>query len=63
MATQQDAYMANEATKRLRLGNWVLIEIACNRSSYELFNIERKNYLFFRGSYILLHLNVLYHIY
>ena len=60
--TQQDAYMANEATKRLRLGNWVLIEIARNRFSYKLFNIERRSYLFFKSSYILLDFNILFHI-
>ena len=37
---ERDAYLANEATKRLTSSNWVLMEIACTRSSYELFNVR-----------------------
>ncbi|KDO56583.1 hypothetical protein CISIN_1g021204mg [Citrus sinensis] len=34
---ERDAYLANEATKRFTLSNWVLMEIACTRSSRDLF--------------------------
>ncbi|KAH9670048.1 Annexin D2 [Citrus sinensis] len=34
---ERDAYLANEATKRLTSSNWVLMEIACTRSSRDLF--------------------------
>lgn len=33
---ERDAYLANEATKRLTSSNWVLMEIACTRSSRDL---------------------------
>lgn len=34
---ERDALLANEATKRLSASNWVLMEIACTRSSHDLF--------------------------
>lgn len=34
---ERDAYLANEATKRFTSSNWVLMEIACTRSSRDLF--------------------------
>ncbi|KAG5529454.1 hypothetical protein RHGRI_029995 [Rhododendron griersonianum] len=34
---ERDAFLANEATKRLSASNWVLMEIACTRSSHDLF--------------------------
>eukprot|EP00257_Ricinus_communis_P022420 XP_015582143.1 annexin D2 [Ricinus communis] len=37
----RDAFLANEATKRLTSSHWVLIEIACTRSSLELFKVRQ----------------------
>ncbi|XP_048128787.1 annexin D2 isoform X2 [Rhodamnia argentea] len=36
-AAERDAFLTNEATKKLTSSNWVLMEIACTRSSMELF--------------------------
>ncbi|KAJ8769526.1 hypothetical protein K2173_005129 [Erythroxylum novogranatense] len=33
---ERDAYLANESTKRLTSCNWVIVEIACTRSSLDL---------------------------
>ncbi|GKD75047.1 annexin D2-like protein, partial [Tanacetum coccineum] len=33
---ERDAYLANEATKKLTASNWVIMEIACTRSSQQL---------------------------
>ena len=38
---ERDAFLANEATKKFTSSNWVLIEIACTRSSEVLFNARR----------------------
>ncbi|OAY35845.1 annexin D2 [Manihot esculenta] len=38
---ERDAYLANEATKRFTSSNWVLMEIACTRSSLELFKVRQ----------------------
>ncbi|KAK4772303.1 hypothetical protein SAY86_014078 [Trapa natans] len=38
---ERDAYLANEATKRFTSSNWVLMEIACTRSSIDLLAIKR----------------------
>ncbi|GAB2283398.1 Annexin D7 [Dionaea muscipula] len=38
---ERDAYLANEATKKFTSSNWVLMEIACTRSSEELFLVRR----------------------
>ncbi|KAA8546821.1 hypothetical protein F0562_003255 [Nyssa sinensis] len=38
---ERDAFLANEATKRLTASNWVLMEIACTRSSHELFMVRK----------------------
>ncbi|KAJ7956828.1 Annexin [Quillaja saponaria] len=38
--TERDAFLANEATKRLTSNNWVLVEIACTRSSLDLFKAK-----------------------
>ncbi|GAB2260906.1 hypothetical protein Droror1_Dr00011761 [Drosera rotundifolia] len=38
---ERDAYLANEATKRLTSSNWVLMEIATTRSSEDLFLVRR----------------------
>uniref|UniRef100_A0A2P2P356 Annexin n=1 Tax=Rhizophora mucronata TaxID=61149 RepID=A0A2P2P356_RHIMU len=39
--TERDAYLANEATKRFTSSNWVIMEIACTRSSYGLFRVRQ----------------------
>ncbi|XP_047326976.1 annexin Gh1-like [Impatiens glandulifera] len=38
---ERDAFMANEATKRFTSSNWVLMEIACTRSSHDLLNLKQ----------------------
>lgn len=38
---ERDAFLANEATKKFTSSNWVLIEVACTRSSDDLFNARR----------------------
>ncbi|GLT69069.1 hypothetical protein SLA2020_412490 [Shorea laevis] len=38
---ERDAFLANEATKRLTSNNWVLLEIACTRSSLGLFLVRQ----------------------
>ncbi|KAL3527743.1 hypothetical protein ACH5RR_012399 [Cinchona calisaya] len=38
---ERDAFLANEATKRLTASNWVIMEIACTRSSQDLFKARR----------------------
>jgi len=38
---ERDAYLANEATKRFTSSNWVLMEIACTRSSHDLFKVRQ----------------------
>ncbi|KAL0289965.1 UNVERIFIED_CONTAM: Annexin D2 [Sesamum angustifolium] len=38
---ERDAYLANEATKKLTASNLVLMEIACTRSSYHLFKVRQ----------------------
>ncbi|KVG94664.1 Annexin, partial [Cynara cardunculus var. scolymus] len=39
--TERDAYLVNEATKKLTASNWVLMEIACSRSSDHLFCVRK----------------------
>lgn len=38
---ERDAFMANEAIKLLTANKWVLLEIACTRSSLELFAVKQ----------------------
>ncbi|KAJ8769705.1 hypothetical protein K2173_005308 [Erythroxylum novogranatense] len=38
---ERDAYLANESTKRLTSSNWVIMEIACTRSSLDLFKARQ----------------------
>ncbi|KAL2531370.1 Annexin D2 [Abeliophyllum distichum] len=38
---ERDAYLANEATKRLTGSNWVNMEVACTRSSFDLFKARQ----------------------
>ncbi|KAJ9564797.1 hypothetical protein OSB04_000763 [Centaurea solstitialis] len=39
--TERDAYLANESTRKMTASNWVLIEIACTRSSEHLFSVKK----------------------
>ncbi|XP_061344453.1 annexin D2 [Gastrolobium bilobum] len=38
---ERDAFLANEATKRLTSNNWIIMEIASTRSSLELFKAKQ----------------------
>ncbi|KAG8373365.1 hypothetical protein BUALT_Bualt11G0016600 [Buddleja alternifolia] len=38
---ERDAYLANEATKMLTASNLVIMEIACTRSSHDLFKVRQ----------------------
>lgn len=38
--SERDAYLANEATKKLTASNWVLMEIATTRSSHQLLSVR-----------------------
>ncbi|KAK4430575.1 Annexin D2 [Sesamum alatum] len=38
---ERDAHLANEATKKLTGSNLVIMEIACTRSSYDLFKVRQ----------------------
>ena len=38
---ERDAYLANEATKMLTANKAVLMEIACTRSSHDLFMVRQ----------------------
>uniref|UniRef100_A0A7N0TSH2 Annexin n=1 Tax=Kalanchoe fedtschenkoi TaxID=63787 RepID=A0A7N0TSH2_KALFE len=38
---ERDAYLANEATKLLTSNNWIIMEIACTRSSHDLFAVRQ----------------------
>ncbi|KAA3475605.1 annexin D2-like [Gossypium australe] len=38
---ERDAHLANEATKKFTSSNWILMEIACSRSSHELLNVKK----------------------
>ncbi|KAK9678616.1 hypothetical protein RND81_11G223200 [Saponaria officinalis] len=47
---ERDAYLANEATKKFTSSNWVLIEVACTRSSDDLFAARRAYHARFKKS-------------
>ncbi|CAA2983478.1 annexin D2-like [Olea europaea subsp. europaea] len=38
---ERDAYLVNEATKRLTANNWVIMEVACTRSAFDLFRARQ----------------------
>ncbi|XP_010527610.1 PREDICTED: annexin D2-like [Tarenaya hassleriana] len=40
-SAERDAYLAKEATKMFTSNNWVLVEIACTRSAFELFKVKQ----------------------
>lgn len=48
---ERDAYLANEATKRLTASNWVIMEIACTRSSDELFKARQAYHTRYKKSF------------
>ncbi|KAI8536241.1 hypothetical protein RHMOL_Rhmol10G0241000 [Rhododendron molle] len=47
---ERDAFLANEATKRLSASNWVLMEIACTRSSHDLFMARQAYHAHYKRS-------------
>jgi hypothetical protein len=47
---ERDAFLANEATKILTSNNWVLVEIACTRSSLGLFTVRQAYHARFKKS-------------
>ncbi|KAK9065149.1 hypothetical protein SSX86_016532 [Deinandra increscens subsp. villosa] len=38
---ERDAYLVNEATKKLTASNWVIMEVACTRSSHQLLCVRQ----------------------
>ncbi|XP_062007167.1 annexin Gh1-like isoform X1 [Rosa rugosa] len=48
--SERDAALANEATKRFTSSNWVLMEIACSRSSHELHLVKQAYHAKFKKS-------------
>ncbi|PRQ48763.1 putative annexin [Rosa chinensis] len=48
--SERDAVLANEATKRFTSSNWVLMEIACSRSSHELHLVKQAYHVKFKKS-------------
>lgn len=40
-AAERDAYLVNEATKKLSASNWVLMEIGCTRSAHQLLCVRQ----------------------
>lgn len=47
---ERDARLANEATKMLTHSNFVLMEIACTRSSHHLFKVRQTYHLLYKKS-------------
>ncbi|KAF5747357.1 annexin [Tripterygium wilfordii] len=47
---ERDAFLANESTKRLTSSNWVIMEIACTRSSIDLFKAKQAYHARFKKS-------------
>ncbi|XP_011097579.1 annexin D7 [Sesamum indicum] len=47
---ERDAYLANEAIKKLTASNLVIMEIACTRSSYDLFKIRQAYHACYKKS-------------
>ncbi|XP_010269245.1 PREDICTED: annexin D2-like [Nelumbo nucifera] len=47
---ERDAFFANEATRRWTSNNWVLLEIACTRTSQELFLVRQAYHARFKRS-------------
>lgn len=47
---ERDAFLANEATKRFTSSHWVLMEIACTRSSLDLFKARQAYHAQFKRS-------------
>ncbi|MFS8015625.1 putative annexin [Helianthus anomalus] len=38
---ERDAYLVNQATKKLTASNWVIMEVACTRSSHQLLSVRQ----------------------
>ncbi|KAM0054540.1 putative annexin [Helianthus debilis subsp. tardiflorus] len=38
---ERDAYLVNQATKKLTASNWVIMEVACTRSSHHLLSVRQ----------------------
>ncbi|GLT33756.1 hypothetical protein SLA2020_083190 [Shorea laevis] len=47
---ERDAFLANEATKRFTSSNWVIMEIACTRASFDLFKVRQAYHARFKKS-------------
>ncbi|KAI3462066.1 hypothetical protein Pfo_018729 [Paulownia fortunei] len=47
---ERDAQLANEATKMLTASNLIIMEIACTRSSYDLFKVRQVNHARYKKS-------------
>ncbi|GLU13124.1 hypothetical protein SLE2022_297700 [Rubroshorea leprosula] len=47
---ERDAFLANEATKRFTSSNWIIMEIACTRSSFDLFKVRQAYHARFKKS-------------
>ncbi|KAK7385302.1 hypothetical protein VNO78_31018 [Psophocarpus tetragonolobus] len=49
-SAERDAFLANEATKKWTSSNQVLVEIACSRSSEQLFSARKAYHLLYKKS-------------
>lgn len=49
-SADRDAFMVNEATKRLTANNLVIVEVACTRTSLELFKVRQAYHARFKKS-------------
>jgi len=47
---ERDAYLANEATKKMTSDNWVILEIASTRSSLDLLKAKQAYQIRFKKS-------------
>lgn len=47
---ERDAYLVNEATKRFTSSNWVIMEVACTRSSQDLFKVRQIYHVHYKKS-------------
>lgn len=49
-SAERDAFLANEATKKWTSSNQVLVEIACTRSSDQLFSAKKAYHVLYKKS-------------
>ncbi|KAL4352713.1 hypothetical protein GQ457_06G043450 [Hibiscus cannabinus] len=47
---ERDAHLVNQSTKRFTSSNWVIMEIACTRSSLQLFNVRKAYHALYNKS-------------